>query len=113
MDRRTAAAAGEFSIRSTAIIAARREHDFFLPELALVRGARIHHVEYFGLIRDVLVMRYGAISIGIDLVHHGLGAKPAGVAAGGEGHHVAAVGTDELFRVDLAGLALIEHRKRL
>ncbi len=76
-------------------------------------GARIHHFEYLGLICDEFVVRHRAIAICVDFVHHRLGPESTGIPSSGEGRQLTPVRADEFFRIDFAGLLLVEHRKDL
>jgi hypothetical protein len=90
-----------------------RKHDLVLAEHSLVRRARVHHVEDFGLVRDELIVRHRAVRVRVDLVHHVLAAQTSRVAAGGKAREFAAVGTDELLCVEFSALVLVEHGERL
>src|SRR5262249_28093418 len=63
--------------------AAGRQH-LLLAELALMRGAGIHDVEYLVLVGDELVVCDLAIAVGIDLVHHLHGLQATRITTGGE-----------------------------
>src|SRR6266478_6518529 len=78
---------GKARSASAAVGAARRKH-FLRADHALVSGAGVHHVENLDLIRDVFIVGNRAVSVRVDLVHHGLGPKAAGIAAGGESREI-------------------------
>src|SRR5712675_1064264 len=75
-------------VRSALVSPACGKHYFFLAEHSLMSGARIHHLEYLGLICDEFVMRHRAIAICVDLVHHLMAPKSTGIAACCEGPHI-------------------------
>ena len=98
-----------WAVASMPVGATGSQHLLFV-EHALVTG--VHDVEDMRLVSDELVVRDGAVTIGIDLVHHLRGLQPAGIAAGGEAGHFAAA-AHEFLGIDLAGVVLVEHREHL
>src|SRR5580700_2804683 len=82
-------------------LAAARTDEFL--RIDVTRFVLVEHREYLLVKCQPLIFRYGAVPVGIDLVHERHRVQAAGVARRGKGHHVVRARSNGIGECEHAG----------